>query len=160
MKQKAYQFAFSVVPVVVIVAFLSTIFLANANPSFAASGKKKSSVVDKISAVDHNEARIKQLHEALKITDAQEELWKNLTQVMRQNAKDMDAINKDMAENTQTMNAVEHIKFHSQITEVHLDQVKKFIPPFETLYASMSDEQKKITDTTFRKERHGKHRRK
>jgi 23S rRNA U2552 (ribose-2'-O)-methylase RlmE/FtsJ len=160
MKQKTYQFAFSVAPVVVIVAFLSTIFLANANPSFAASGKKKSSVVDKISAVDHNEARIKQLHETLKITDAQEELWKNLTQVMRQNAKDMDAINKDMAENTQTMNAVDHMKFHSQITEVHLDQVKKFIPPFETLYASMSDEQKKITDTTFRKERHGKHRRK
>jgi len=160
MKQKAYQFAFSVAPVVVIVAFLSTIFLANANPSFAASGKKKSSVVDKISAVDHNEARIKQLHETLKITDAQEELWKNLTQVMRQNAKDMDAINKDMAENTQTMNAVDHMKFHSQITEVHLDQVKKFIPPFETLYASMSDGQKKITDTTFRTERHGKHRRK
>ena len=160
MKQKAYQFAFSVAPVVVIVAFLSTIFLANANPSFAASGKKKSSAVDKISAVDHNEARIKQLHEALKITDAQEELWKNLTQVMRQNAKDMDAINKDMVENTQTMNAVDHMKFHSQITEVHLDQVKKFIPPFETLYASMSDEQKKITDMTFRKERHGKHRRK
>jgi 23S rRNA U2552 (ribose-2'-O)-methylase RlmE/FtsJ len=79
---------------------------------------------------------------------------------MRQNAKDMDAINKDMAENTQTMNAVDHMKFHSQITEVHLDQVKKFIPPFETLYASMSDGQKKITDTTFRTERHGKHRRK
>jgi 23S rRNA U2552 (ribose-2'-O)-methylase RlmE/FtsJ len=160
MKQKTYQFAFSVALVVVIVAFLSTIFLANADPSFAASGKKKLSVVDKISAVDYNEARIKQLHGTLKITDAQEELWKNLTQVMRQNAKDMDAINKDMVENTQTMNAVDHMKFHSRITEVHLDQVKKFIPPFETLYASMSDEQKKITDTTFRTERHGKHRRK
>lgn len=160
MKQKAYQFAFSVAPVFVIVAFLSTIFLANANLSFAASGKKKSSVVDRISAVDHNEARIKKLHGALKITDAQEELWKNLTQVMRQNAKDMDAINKDIAENTKTMNAVENMQFHSQITEVHLDQVKKFIPPFEMLYASMSDEQKKITDMTFRTERHGKHRRK
>jgi hypothetical protein len=38
--------------------------------------------------------------------------------------------------------------------------MKKFIPPFEALYASMSDEQKKITDTIFRTERHGKHRRK
>ena len=160
MKQKTYQFAFSVALVVVIVVFLSTIFLANANLSFAASGKKKSSVVDRISAVDQNEARIKQLHGSLKITDAQEELWKNLTQVMRQNAKDMDVINKEMAENTQTMNAVDHMKFHSRITEVHLDQVKKFIPPFEMLYASMSGEQKKITDKTFRTERHGKHRRK
>jgi 23S rRNA U2552 (ribose-2'-O)-methylase RlmE/FtsJ len=159
MKQKTYQFAFPVA-LVVVVAFLSTIFLANANLSFAASDKKKSSAVDRISAVDQNEARIKQLHRELKITDAQEELWKNLTQVMRQNAKDMDVINKEMTENTQTMNAVDHMKFHSRITEVHLDQVKKFIPPFEMLYASMSDEQKKITDTTFRTERHGKHRRK
>jgi len=40
--------------------------------------------------------------------------------------------------------------FHSQITEAQSNQLKKFIPPFEALYNSMSDEQKKITDTTFR----------
>jgi hypothetical protein len=69
---------------------------------------------------------------------------------MRENAKDMDALTKDRAENTKTMNAVEHMKFHYQITEAQLDQLKKFIPPFEAFYASMSDEQKKITDTIFR----------
>ena len=94
---------------------------------------------------------------ALKITEAQEELWNNLTQVMRENAKDMDALTKDNAEKIKTMNAVEHIKFHSQITEAQLAQQKKFIPAFEALYASMSDEQKKITDTIFRTGKHGKH---
>ena len=138
------------------VAFLSTIFFANANPSFAASGKKKSSAVARTSAVEYTEAQIKQLQGALKITEAQKELWNNLTQVMRENAKDMDALTKDRAENTKTMNAVEHMKFHSQITEAHLDQLKKFIPPFEALYASMSDEQKKITDTIFRTGKYGK----
>ena len=92
MKRKAYQVAFPVTLVVVMVAFLSAIFFANANLSFAASGKKKSSAVARTSAVEHTEAQIKQLQGALNITEAQKELWNNLTQVMRENAKDMDAL--------------------------------------------------------------------
>jgi phage protein D len=164
MKLKAYQVAFPVALVVVMVAFLSAIFFANANLSFAASGKKKSSAVAKISAVEQTEAQIKQLQGALNITEAQEELWKNLTQVMRENAKDMDALTdaraKERAESTKTMNAVEHMKLHSQITEAHLDQLKKLIPPFEAFYSSMSDEQKTTTDTIFRTGKHGKQKRK
>ena len=157
MKRKDYQVAFPSALVVVMVAFLSSIFFANANLSFAASGQKKSSAVARTSAVERTEAQIKRLESALKITEAQEELWNNLTQVMRENAKDMDALIKDRAENAKTMNAVEHMKFHSQITEAHLAHLKKFIPPFEALYNSMSDEQKKIADTIFRTGRHGKH---
>jgi phage protein D len=164
MKRKAYQVAIPVTLVVVMVAFLAAIFFANANLSFAASGKKKSSAVVRTSAVAYTEAQIKQLQGALNITEAQKELWNNLTQVMRENAKDMDAftdaLSKERAESTKTMNAVEHMKFHSQITEAHSDQLKKFIPPFEALYSSMSDEQKKSTDTIFRTGIYGKAKRK
>jgi len=160
MKRKAYQVAFSATLVVVMVAFLSTIFFANANPSFAASGKKKSSAVARPSAVEYTEAQIKQLQGVLKITEAQQELWNNLTQVMRENAKDMDALTdtlaKERAESTKTMNAVEHMKLHSQITTAHSDQLEKFIPPFEAFYSSMSDEQRKSTDTIFRTGIYGK----
>jgi periplasmic protein CpxP/Spy len=156
MKRKA----FPVTLVVVMVAFLSTIFFANASLSFAASDKKKSPPVARTSAVDHTEAQIKQLQGALNITEAQKELWNNLTQVMRENAKDMDAFTKDRAENTKPMNAVEHMKFHSQTTQAHLDQLKKLIPPFEAFYASMSDEQKNITDTIFRTGKFEKRKRK
>ena len=117
MKRKVYSVVFSATLVLVMVAFLSTIFLASANTSFAASGKKKSQAFTRTSAVEHMEAQIKQLQGSLNITAAQEPLWNNLTQVMRENAKDMDAINKDRAENTKGMNAVEHMKFHSQITQ-------------------------------------------
>jgi hypothetical protein len=160
MKLKAYQVAFPVALIVVMVAFLSTIFFANANLSFAASGKKKPSEVTRTSAVDYTEIQIKQLQGALNITEAQKELWDNLTAVMRENAKEMDAITKERAEKTKPMNAIEHMKFHSQITEAHLDQLNKLIPPFEAFYDSMSDEQKKITDTVFRTGKHGKHKRK
>ena len=164
MKRKAYQVAVPVTLVVVMMAFLAAIFFANANLSFAASSKKKSSAVARTSAVEHTEAQIKQLQGALKITEAQKELWINLTQVMRENAKDMEAFSdaraKERAEGTKTMNAVEHMKIHSQITEAQLNQMKKLVPPFEALYASMTDEQKKSTDTIFRTGRHGKSKRK
>jgi hypothetical protein len=157
MKRKAYHVAFPATLVVVMAAFLSTVFLASANPSFAATGKKKAATAVRTSAVEHTEARIKELKGALKITAEQEELWNNLTLVMRENAKDMDALTKDRAESTKNMNAVEHLKIHNQITEAQLNHQKKFIPPFELFYAGLSDEQKKITDTLFRTGKHGKH---
>ena len=152
MKRKTY---FPAILVVVMVAFLSTIFLANADPSFAAPGKKKSSAIARPSAVAHTEAQIKQLQGALNITEAQQELWDNLTQVMRENAEDMDALTKERAESTKNMNAVEHMKFHSRITAAHSEQLEKFIPPFEAFYDSLSDEQKKTTDTIFQTGRYG-----
>jgi ribosome-binding protein aMBF1 (putative translation factor) len=160
MKRKTYQIAMLATLIVVMVAFLSTIiFFANANPSFAA-GKKKSSAVAKTSAVEYTEAQIKQLQGALKITEAQQELWDNLTQVMRENAEDMDALTaslaKERTEGTKNINAVEHMKLHSQITQAHLDQLEKFLPPFEAFYDSLSDEQKNTTNTIFRTGIYGK----
>ena len=156
MNQKAYQVSFPLLPFVVMMAFLSVIFFANVNPSFAASGTKKSSADVRTSAVEYTEAQIKQLQGVLKITDAQKELWNNLVQVMRENAKEMDALTKTKSENIRTMNAVEQMEFRSQISEAHLDQLKKFIPPFLALYDSMSDEQKKNTDKIFLTGREGK----
>lgn len=164
MNRKANRVAFSATLVVVMVAFLSTLFFVNANLSFAAAGKKKSPAVARTSAVEHTEAQIKQLQGALNITEAQKELWNNLTKAMRENAKDMDAFSearhKERAEGAKTRNAVEHMKLHSQITKTQLGHMEKLIPPFEAFYSSMSDEQKSITDTTFRTGRHGKHKRK
>jgi len=54
------------------------------------------------------------------------------------------------------MNAVEHMKFHSQITQSHLTQMNKLIPPFEAFYDSLSDQQKNITNMVFRTGKYGK----
>ncbi len=153
MKPQAHQVTFPVTRIVVMMAFLSTILLASAIPSFAASEKKKSPVIvqTSTSAVEHTEARIKELRAVLKITDAQVKSWDNLTLAMREDAKAMDVLVKDRAENEKNMNAVEQMKFHSKVTETRLNQMKKFIPLFEELYASMSDEQKKNADTVFEK---------
>ena len=161
MKRKAYQVVFRATLVVMMVAFLSTIFFVNADPSFAAAAKKKSSTVVKTSAVEYTEAQIKQLQGDLGITKDQETLFANLTQVMRDNAKEMDAFfTKARAENAKNMNAVERMKFQSEITETQSAQLNRLIPPFELFYASLSGEQKKSTDTIFRTGKYGTHKRK
>jgi len=58
------------------------------------------------------------------------------------------------------MSALEHMKFHRQVTEAHLAQMNKLIPPFEAFYASMSDQQKNITDIVFRTGQYGRSKRK
>ena len=169
MKIKAYQITFPATLVMVMVTFLFTIFIANANVSFAAAGTKATPTKETqaISAVAHTEAQIKLLEGDLNITAAQKELWNNFTQVMRENAKDTDARQEarqkaraERGEDAKPRTAVEHMKSHMETTESHLDQMKKLIPPFEALYASMSDEQKKTTDTIFdtgKHKKHGKH---
>lgn len=150
---RIYRVVFPATFVVMMVTFLSTVIFINPSPSFAATETKKAPAAKpeekRTSAVDYAEAQIKQFQGSLKITAAQEPLWDNLTTVMRENAKDVDAIRKERAANRGTMNAVERMKFHSQMTESQLNQLKKFIPVFEEFYNSLSDEQKKNADEIF-----------
>jgi lipopolysaccharide export LptBFGC system permease protein LptF len=157
MKQSIYQAVVPVARIAVVVAFFSAIFLVQTQPACAATAKNKSAPSSK-SAVERTEERIKVLQAALKITEPQEIVWNNLAQAMRDNAKEMDAFAKESAERSKSMNSVDRMKYHSQITEVQLAQQKRFIPPFESFYTSLTDEQKKITDTIFQTGKHGKHR--
>ena len=104
----------------------------------------------KASKVDRVEARITMLHSTLNITPAQEELWTHVTQVMRDNAQTMEALAQARADKAKTMTAVEDLKSYAEITDAHADGLKKFVPVFEALYASMSDAQKANANTMFR----------
>jgi protein CpxP len=95
------------------------------------------------------EARIKQLHKMLHITDAEKPQWDALTQVMRDNAQAMSDLEKQRAADTQSMSAVDVVKSYGTVIEAHEAGMKKFIPAFEALYNSLSDEQKKTADSMF-----------
>ncbi len=149
--QFIYPAAFAVA-----VALLAFIVLASATPLLAASPKPAPATAAKTSKAVHVEARIKELHTLLKITPAQEELWNNVTQVMRDNAKTMDALITARDENAKTMTAVDDFKSYGEINQAHADGIKKFIPVFEALYDSMSDAQKKNADIVFKDHGHAK----
>jgi periplasmic protein CpxP/Spy len=143
--------------VISVVAFLVTIAFITANPYPEASAEQAQKPPAKVSKVDRTEARIKDLQAKLKITPAQEEHWNKVTQVMRDNAKSMEALHLARVEKAKSMTPVEDLKSYSEIAQAHADGLKNFIPAFESLYASMSDDQKKDADTLFR---YGGHHRK
>lgn len=99
---------------------------------------------------DRVEARIKDLHQRLHVTAAQETRWNNLAQVMRDNAKAMVDLQNQRVADTQSMSAVDSIKSYGSVIEAHEAGMTKFIPAFTALYDSMSDAQKKTADSMFR----------
>jgi hypothetical protein len=141
MKRSSGQFIFAV-------SILAFIVLVGTTLSLAAS-KSATPKADRV------EVRIKELHIALNIAPEQEELWNNVAQVMRDNAKTMDTL-ITARQIAKPMNAVESFKSYGDITEAQADGTKKFIPVFEALYNSMSDAQKSNADTVFAHRDHKK----
>ena len=127
-----------------------------ASPVFAASGEAQSPAQQAMaapadsSAMAPVEARIKDLHKQLHITEAQKPQWDALAQVMRTNAQAMVDLQKQRAVDSKSESAVEVIKSYEAVIDAHEDGMKKFVPPFEALYNSMSDAQKKAADSLFR----------
>jgi hypothetical protein len=102
------------------------------------------------SAMAPVETRIRDLHKQLHITEAQKPQWDALAQVMRTNAQAMVDLQKQRAVDSKSESAVEVIKSYEAVIDAHEDGMKKFVPPFEALYNSMSDAQKKTADSLFR----------
>jgi periplasmic protein CpxP/Spy len=156
MKRIARQFTYPTALAVAMAVLFALMILASPSPSPAAAPEPGVATAGTASKADRVEARIKELYAKLKITPAQEELWNKVTQVMRDDAKTMEGLIKTRSEKESTMTAVDDLKSYSAITEAHADYLKKFIPVFEPLYASMSDAQKKSADTLFRHHGHAK----
>ena len=150
MKRIAFKFPYPTSLVIAAMAFIVTIAFASANLSYAVSGHPAHKTHAMVSKIDRTEARIKDLHATLKITPDQEDLWNKVTQVMRDDAKKMDALNQARFEKAKDMTAVEDLKSYSEVAQAHADGLKNFITVFEALYAGMSDDQKKAADTLFR----------
>ncbi|SAK64049.1 hypothetical protein AWB76_03462 [Caballeronia temeraria] len=101
------------------------------------------------------EERIKELHSSLKITPQQEDQWSKFADVMRDNGRTMADLYRQRIAQRDTMSALDDMKQYEQITQANADGTKRLVEAFEPLYASLSPEQKKLADTSFRSE-HGK----
>jgi periplasmic protein CpxP/Spy len=95
-------------------------------------------------------ARIKYLHERLRITPAQEPLWAKVAEAMREDAKAAEPLIKQRLQSAEHGTAVDALNSYEKLGEVQLDGLKKFIDAFSSLYSSLSPQQKKIADTLFR----------
>jgi hypothetical protein len=101
------------------------------------------------------EERIAQLHSSLKITPQQEDQWSKFADVMRENGRTMADLYRQRIAQRDTMSALDDMKQYEQITQANADGTKRLVEAFEPLYASLSPEQKKLADTSFREDGHG-----
>jgi hypothetical protein len=108
---------------------------------------------------DRADMRVKDMHNKLMITPAQEEQWGKVAAVMRDDAKAMDKLTAARAAHAKEMTAVDDLRSYGEITDAHADGIKKLVPVFSALYSSMSDAQKKEADSLFRHggTEHGEH---
>jgi hypothetical protein len=100
---------------------------------------------------EESEARIRELRGRLQITSAQEALWSSVAQIMRDNAATFRANVPDRSSGPDTSTAVEDLKAFQIIADEHANGLRKLIPAFEALYASMTSDQKKHADKVFLK---------
>jgi protein CpxP len=115
-----------------------------------------SAIAARAMPADRVEMRINDMHAKLHITPDQETQWQQVAQVMRDNENALQPLIAERKNNARNMSAVDDLHSYEKITEAHVEGIKKFTPAFETLYASMSDEQKRQADAMFRGIEHKK----
>jgi hypothetical protein len=99
---------------------------------------------------DPTVARIKYLHDRLRITAEQEDLWDKVGQTIRDNEKNLTPLRKERLRATTGGSALELLHAYDALGQVQLDSLKNIVAVFEPLYASLSESQKKIADAVLR----------
>ncbi len=116
----------------------------------ATAQKAKPAMAKTMSPADRVERHITHLHAQLQITPAQQAPWDQFAQVMRDNANDMNQTLEQRGTGFASMNAADNMQSYAKVALQHADDMQKLATAFQTLYGSMSDDQKKNADTVFR----------
>jgi periplasmic protein CpxP/Spy len=95
------------------------------------------------------EARVKHLHDQLKITADQEAQWNNVAQVMLANASAITSAVKDREHMSKGMTAIDDLKSYEAIVDAHAEGIRKLATAFAPLYSSMPEDQQKNADAVF-----------
>jgi hypothetical protein len=95
------------------------------------------------------ESHIKDLHAPLQITPAEETQWAAVAKTMRDSAIETDTAIAKREALVNSASAVDNLHAYGDIAQAHADGVKRLAAVFAPLYASMSDDQKKVADAVF-----------
>jgi len=69
---------------------------------------------------------------------------------MRDNAKAMDQLYADRAQKLSSMTAVDNMQSFQTIEQARMQGMQKLVPAFQTVYDSLTDQQKQTADALFR----------
>lgn len=96
------------------------------------------------------ERRIAELHRQLQITPAQAQAWDEFAQVMRDNARTSDQAYRERGAHLATMSAVDNLQSFARLEQERAQGVQRLAASFQTLYNSLSEQQKQSADRLFR----------
>ena len=100
-------------------------------------------------AEERVERRIGELRAQLRITPAEQQQWDQFANVMRENARDMDRIFIERAQQLESMTALQNMQSYQQIADAHAQHLQKLVSAFQSLYEAMPDQQKQLADQVF-----------
>jgi len=123
-------------------------------PPPAAPGSPAASAPPEMSAATQAaiDQRIRALQSQLGVTEAQMPLWSAFAQAMRDNAASTDALFARRAGAVAEMSAVDNMHSYALIARTYADNTERLATAFDSLYASLSDVQKRAADTLFREQ--------
>ncbi|MDR3439695.1 Spy/CpxP family protein refolding chaperone [Telmatospirillum sp.] len=125
-----------------------------ARPDFAASAQPAAAPLEpnaKRAHLDPDEARIRELHDKLQITESQAGQWEAVARTMRSNAKTIAALVQEKRKDKMT--AVEDLRAYQEIAAAHAKAAGKLADAFEVLYGTMSEDQRRLADSVFHQSR-------
>jgi len=100
-------------------------------------------------AEERVERRITELRAQLRITPAEQQQWDQFAGVMRENARDMDQIFIQRAQQLGSMTALQNMQSYEQLADAHAQHLQKLVAAFQSLYQAMPDQQKQLADQVF-----------
>jgi hypothetical protein len=98
------------------------------------------------------EQRIADLRAKLQITPAESAQWEQFAQVMRDNARSIDAAFDRRVQTLPGLSAPENMQSYAALALEHAQEVQKLVPAFQGLYDTLSDSQKRLADQVFRED--------
>ena len=120
-----------------------------AQPASAAASSKVAAKTAALTPTDDVGARIKRLHDQLRVTPEQESLWATVAAVMADNAKSLTAAMQVRQDKMLTMNAVDDIQSYGAVAEAHAAGLKSLAAAFAPLYAAMPPAQQQNANAVF-----------
>jgi len=138
---------------VIPIAFVVGLAFANGSPAPALAQETntgEATAGQTAPALDQADARIKYLHDRLRITAEQESLWDAVAQAIRDNAGDLAPLLRERFRATTSGSALDLLRSYEMLGDAQLDGLKRIITAFDPLYNGLSDSQKKIADAILR----------
>jgi periplasmic protein CpxP/Spy len=132
-----------------LIASAAVCAIAIGSPSNALAAGVTSTSADAMRHGGNVESRIKDLHDQLKITPAQEAQWSGVAQVMLDNSSAIESAIQDRAQKAKGMSAIDDLLSYQAIAAAHAEGLKKFAAVFAPLYSAMPEAQQKNADAVF-----------